>query len=89
MQDLLYGFKNPSVMDIKIGVRTFLENDNVDEKETIPRRDLYERLLELAPEKITDEEHTIKAITKKRYMSWREQSTSSSTLGFRIEGIKV
>lgn len=88
MQDLLYGFDYPSIMDIKIGIRTFLENDS-DEKETKPRSDLYERLIEIAPDEPTDEEHRLKAITKRRYMSWREKSTCSATLGFRIEAIKV
>ena len=44
MQDLLYGFHNPCIMDIKIGIRTFLEND-LDDKETKPRRDLYMSVL--------------------------------------------
>ena len=88
MQDLLYGFQNPCIMDIKIGVRTFLENDS-DEKETKPRNDLYLKLIELAPNEPTAEEHLTKAITKRRYMTWREMSTCSATMGFRIEAIKV
>lgn len=89
MQDLLYGFELPEIMDIKIGVRTFLENDTCDENESNPRNDLYNRLVKLAPGELTDEENRLKAITKRRYMSWREKSTSSATLGFRIEAIKV
>ena len=88
MQDLLYGFNNPSIMDIKIGVRTFLEND-LDEKETKPRNDLYVRLIEIDPDHPTKEEHKLQAITKRRYMTWRDTSSCSSTLGFRIEAIKV
>jgi 1D-myo-inositol-triphosphate 3-kinase len=87
MQDLLYGFHNPRIMDIKIGVRTFLENEQ-DEKETKPRLDLYNKLCEISPSDLTDEEHERKAINKKRYMQWRESSSSSATLGFRIEAIK-
>lgn len=88
MQDLLYSFHNPSIMDIKIGVRTFLEDDS-DEKECKPRNDLYLKLIEMAPNEPTEKEHEIKAITKRRYMSWREKSTCSALYGFRIEAIKV
>ncbi len=88
MQDLLYGFNNPCIMDIKIGVRTFLEND-LDEKETKARHDLYLKLIEIDPKEPTLQEHKQQAITKRRYMTWRETSSCSSTLGFRIEAIKV
>lgn len=87
LQDLLYSFKNPSIMDIKIGTRTFLVNDT-NEKEVMPRNDLYLKLIEMAPDEPTVEEHALQAITKKRYMSWRERSSCSSNLGFRIEAIK-
>ena len=88
MQDLLYGFQNPSIMDVKIGIRTFLENES-DDKETKPRSDLYKKLFNISPNELTVEENELKAITKKRYMQWRENSSSSSSLGFRIEAIKV
>ncbi len=89
MQDLLYSFNNPSIMDIKIGTRTFLEcNNETDEKEIKPRNDLYKKLIEVAPDEPTEAEHLAQAITKRRYMSWRERSTCSATMGFRIEAIK-
>jgi 1D-myo-inositol-triphosphate 3-kinase len=85
MQDLLYDFDNPVIMDVKIGIRSFLE----DECSAEPRKDLYTKILQVSPNDLSEEEHALQAITKKRYMTWREQSTCSRTLGFRITAIKV
>ena len=41
------------------------------------------------PNAPTDEENELTAISKYRYMSFRESLTSTVNLGFRIEGIKV
>jgi hypothetical protein len=38
LQDLLYGFRDPNVMDIKMGTRTFLESEV---KNSSARQDLY------------------------------------------------
>lgn len=86
MQDLLYSFKNPAIMDIKMGTRTFLEKEVQNMKE---RPDLFDKMVKVDPQAPTPQERESSAITKLRYMQFRENLSSSSTLGFRIEGYKT
>lgn len=41
MQDLLHGFTDPNVIDIKMGTRTFLESEVTN---TTARSDLYQKV---------------------------------------------
>ena len=89
MQDLLCEFDQPCVMDCKIGVRTYLEEELEKARQNPKlRKDMYKKMVEIDPEEPTEEEHASQAITKPRYMQWRETVSSSASLGFRIEGIK-
>lgn len=82
--NLLANRDNPCVMDCKLGVRTFQETELNSKKQ---RADLYENLLKLDSSLITDEERERGAITKHKWMATRDATSSSSTLGFRIDGI--
>lgn len=86
LQDLLHGFVNPAIMDIKMGRRTFLESEVVNIK---LRNDLYNKMIVVAPNEPTLEEHNQQAVTKLRYMLFREQLSSSNSKGFRIEALRL
>ncbi|KAJ9592957.1 hypothetical protein L9F63_015381, partial [Diploptera punctata] len=89
LQDLLGDFTSPCVMDCKIGVRTYLEEELAKAKEKPKlRKDMYEKMIQIDANAPTEEEHRLKGVTKPRYMVWRETISSTATHGFRIEGIK-
>ncbi|XP_053315406.1 inositol-trisphosphate 3-kinase B [Spea bombifrons] len=89
MDDLLSEFDSPCVMDCKMGVRTYLEEELTKaRKKPSLRKDMYLKMIDVDPNAPTEEENQQRAVTKPRYMTWRETISSTATLGFRIEGIK-
>ncbi|XP_018361206.1 PREDICTED: inositol-trisphosphate 3-kinase A isoform X3 [Trachymyrmex cornetzi] len=86
LQDLLFGFNDPHVMDIKMGTRTFLESEV---SKTTARSDLYEKMIAVDPNAPTQLEHEQHAVTKLRYMQFREEQSSTCSHGFRIEAMKL
>lgn len=86
ISDLLHGFNNPSMMDIKVGNRTFLESEVTNNK---ARNDLYLKMMKVDSSAPSPEEHEAKAITKLRYMDFRDNMSSSRSLSFRVEALKM
>lgn len=90
MQDLLAGFKSGAVMDIKMGCRTYREEElDTALREFKLRHDMYDKMIEVDQNEPTAEEKRLKAITKPRYMIWRETVSSTASLSFRIEGMRL
>uniref|UniRef100_A0A3Q2WSR2 Kinase n=1 Tax=Haplochromis burtoni TaxID=8153 RepID=A0A3Q2WSR2_HAPBU len=90
LEDLLSGLKRPVIMDCKMGVRTYQEDELVKARVKAPlRSDMYQKMVKMDPSAPSAEEHAQKGVTKWRYLQWRDSISSTSTLGFRIEGIMM
>lgn len=85
LEDLTAPYISPCVMDIKIGTRTFRESEVDNPKK---RMDLLEKMKKVDSSAPTAEELK-EGVTKLRYMQFREMMSSSSDMGWRIEGMRL
>uniref|UniRef100_G3QAH5 Kinase n=1 Tax=Gasterosteus aculeatus aculeatus TaxID=481459 RepID=G3QAH5_GASAC len=89
MDNLLTHFNRPAIMDCKMGSRTYLEGELLVARERPqPRKDMYDKMVAVDPEAPTMQERSQHAVLKTRYMQWRETLSSTTSLGFRIEGFR-
>ena len=84
LQDLTARCARPCVMDVKMGVRTFLEGEISNSKR---RTDLAAKMVKRGSA-LAIEQHA-DGVTKYEYMRFVDSITSSETLGFRITGMKL
>ncbi|XP_030595594.1 inositol-trisphosphate 3-kinase C-like [Archocentrus centrarchus] len=90
LEDLVSGLKRPVIVDCKMGVRTYQEEELIKARVKAPlRSDMYQKMVNMDPSAPSAEEHAQKGVTKWRYLQWRDSISSTSTLGFRIEGIMM
>jgi 1D-myo-inositol-triphosphate 3-kinase len=83
LDNLLHGFKQPKVMDVKLGMRTHLFSEMQNEK---PRGDLFKKMLLGFPSQLTPAELDMQMVTKSRYMMARDANSTSRSLGYRVSG---
>ncbi|XP_074505740.1 inositol-trisphosphate 3-kinase A [Sebastes fasciatus] len=90
LEDLLSGLRRPVIMDCKMGVRTYQEEEAIKARTKASlRSDMYQKMVKIDPSAPSAEEHAQKAVTKWRYLQWRDTTSSTSVLGIRIEGIMM
>lgn len=71
-------------------LRTYQEDELVKARgKATMRSDMYQKMMKIDPSAPSAEEHAQRGVTKWRYLQWRDTTSSTSTLGFRIEGIMV
>jgi 1D-myo-inositol-triphosphate 3-kinase len=85
MENLLQDVAEPSVMDLKLGTRTFVNCQRNSKK----RRDLYDKMVSLCPTEPSSFEKDDQMISKTRYLTFRDSYSTTSRFGFRIEGVQI
>jgi len=86
MEDLTHDVGGACLMDIKMGTRTFTEEDVASMS---LRDDLLSKMKKMNPEAVTPADEAAGGITKLRYLQFREEATTTKELGFRIDAVQL
>jgi 1D-myo-inositol-triphosphate 3-kinase len=83
LENVVHGFKEPMVMDVKLGMRTHLQSEGHNDK---PRADLFKKMAKSFPSHLTPAEVEAGMVTKTRYMEVRDASSTTGSFGYRVDG---
>ena len=87
LEDLTFGLKEPCLMDCKMGTRTYAELTS--SSDLLPRKDLLEKLQKVSADAASEEEKAAGGVTKERYLRFRDEASSTRTLGFRVDAVQL
>jgi 1D-myo-inositol-triphosphate 3-kinase len=85
LEDLTHELEQPCLMDVKMGMRTF--PDSISKSDATPRKDLLDKLLKVSADAASEEERRAGGVTKQRYLRFRDEASSTATLGFRVDAV--
>ena len=88
LEDLTHGMQSPCLMDVKVGLRTFSEAESKSSNDT-PRADLMQKMIKISPDAPSEEEQAAGGVSKLRYLKFRDEASSTRTLGFRIDNVTL
>ena len=88
MQDLVAAMTVPCALSLLMGTRTITPDDFTPERNQMKPK-LLASMLAIAPDGPTEEEKSAGAISRMRYLRFLDESTSTASLGFRIDAAKT